>query len=60
MSAGYVGDVVQTFGSMYLDNSTNRSAASADVIAVAVSNKTIETATEAMQQQYSRFLDVFA
>lgn len=60
MTQATSGDVVGAFGSMYLNNSTGRSSATADVLAAAVASKTIEVATRAMERQYDQFLEAFA
>jgi hypothetical protein len=53
-------DSAASYGELYNRNTGSGLSASADIVAVAIANKTINTATQAMHQQFDRFLEVFA
>ena len=53
-------DSAASYGELYASNSGTRMSATADIVAVAIANKTISTATQSMHRQFDRFLEVFA
>lgn len=54
------GGIVMAYNSALQSGTSKRLSGSIDAVAAAVTNKTMEVATQAMQQQYSRFLEAFA
>ena len=53
-------DSAASYGDLYVRNSGTSIAATVDIVAVALANKTISSATESMHRQFDRFLEVFA
>jgi hypothetical protein len=59
LSANVSGDVVGSYGSTIINNTSNRSSGTTDIVQVAIVNDTIKVATQAMDTQFSNFLNVF-
>ncbi|MBF0198055.1 MAG: hypothetical protein HQL32_10100 [Planctomycetes bacterium] len=60
MSASVDGGIVSYYGTMVQRGTSEGVSGTADAVSVAIANKSIEAATEAMRQQYSGFMEFLA
>ena len=53
-------DSAASYGDLYVRNSGTNTSTTVDIVAIALANKTISSATQSMHRQFDRFLEVFA